>query len=140
MRRRVLDWDQRLIAAIAAAERRRFRWGRFDCCMFAVDVVTLIRGRDPAPFFRGRYDTKRGAMLALRDFAGGGLLETAQRISREEEIEEIPITLAQRGDVAFLVSHVGDALAIVLGDHVAIPGRVGIQRVPLSQCSRIWAV
>lgn len=108
--------------------------------MFAVDVVTLLRGRDPAPFFRGRYDTKRGAMRALRDFSGGGLIETAERISREEAIEEVPLALAQRGDVAFLVTPLGDALAIVLGSTVAIPGRVGIQRVPIDQCSRAWAV
>lgn len=140
MRSRPLDWEARLRAALLAAEARRFRWGEFDCCLWACDVVALMRGVDLAAPFRGRYDTARGAARALRTFSGGGLDATATKIAETHGFPEIPVSLAQRGDVALIRTPQGDALSIVLGIMAAAPGPRGLARVPTLNASRAWAV
>jgi hypothetical protein len=140
VRSRPLDWEARLRAAIVAAETRRFRWGEFDCCLWACDVVALLRGVDLAASFRGRYDNARGAARALRTFSGGGLDATATKIAEAHGFREIPVSLAQRGDVALIKTPQGDALAIVLGLCAAAPGPRGLSRIRTIDAARAWAV
>lgn len=140
MRSRPIDWEVRLRAAVAAAEARRFRWGEFDCCLWACDVVAVLRGVDLAAPFRGRYDTARGAARALRTFSGAGLDATATKIAAAHGFPEIPVSLAQRGDVALIRTPQGDALAVVLGVMSAAPGPRGLARVRTLDAARAWAV
>lgn len=38
-----------------------FLWGKYDCCMLAMDWCERILGQDPAADLRGRYGTLDGA-------------------------------------------------------------------------------
>jgi len=73
------DWPERLLAALAAARDRPFRWGEHDCCLFAADLIEAVTGVDPAAAFRPvrprgepgavdgrRYRTAQGALALLR--------------------------------------------------------------------------
>lgn len=139
-RRRPADWEARLDAAIFAAIGRRFQWGSFDCCLWACDIVALMRGVDLAAPFRGRYDDERSAYRALRAFAGGGLEATAERIAEAGAFDAIAPEFAQRGDVALVSTPAGDALAIVIGAVALAPGPVGLRHVPIAAARRAWAV
>lgn len=126
---------------MAVAEGRQFRWGDFDCCLWACDVVALMRGLDLAAAFRGRYSDARGAARSLRDFAGRGLEETARKIAEAHGFSEIPVALAQRGDIALVATSGGDALGVVLRGFVVGPGpNAGLARVPLGHARIAWAV
>lgn len=127
-----------------AASGRPFSWGGLnggtDCCLFACDAVRAMTGLDPASPFRGRYQTKRGAVAALRRFAGGGIPETAEKIARELGAPEVPPMTAQRGDVVLTDQGPWLALGVCVGATVAVAGVQGIERQPLSRAVRAWRV
>ena len=141
---RAHDWPTRLLNHVELARRTPFAWGVSDCCLFACDCVRAMTGVDPAAWFRGRYKTQRGAMRALKTFAGGGLEATARRITAELGMPEISPALAQRGDVVLLslpdCPPENLALGICLGDHHAAQGPAGISNVPLAFAVRAWRV
>ncbi|MBU1040147.1 MAG: hypothetical protein KKF77_03485 [Proteobacteria bacterium] len=134
------DWASRLVAQVEAARQRPFAWGGADCCLTACDMVQAMTGVDPAAHFRGRYKTKAGAFRALKAFAGGGLEETAQRITTGLAMPEVPPLAAQRGDVCLVETLQGPALGICLGAQVAVQGPLGLALLPMHQALRAWRV
>lgn len=59
------DWPVRLAAFLVRSDRRPYRLGVFDCCLFVADAVNEMTGRDLAEPFRG-YETKRAGVLSMR--------------------------------------------------------------------------
>ena len=136
------DWQSRLSKFITAIQGQPFTWGSHDCALFACNCIHEIIGRDPAVHFRGLYADKRGAYIALRDFAGGGLEETAVKICSEMGFIENEKGFWQRGDVALCSQGDDDALGIVdfTGRYVMIAGEQGIVRKTLDCVKRSWRV
>lgn len=59
---RLPDATVRLAELISVAQRRRFRWGAWDCCQFAARAVNALTGRDPRgifPPYRTRAEAER---------------------------------------------------------------------------------
>jgi len=128
------DWPERLMAEIARHEGERFAWGRFDCALFACNVVNAMTGEDPAKEFRGRYRSERGARRALRVHGKGTLYATACHAFGRP----IPPALAQRGDVVYLDRrHGGPALGICTGGMAAFAGD-GVVYRPMSDIRCAW--
>lgn len=145
------DWPDRLHAFLDAANSRRFSWGRHDCALFACDAALAITGDDLAAPLRGRYETALGAARALKRFAGGELAETAEKIAADHGIAEVPVTFAQRGDIALVDADLPEdaddrgairhALAVVMAGHLFAPHlEQGLTVLPLSAAKRVWAV
>lgn len=107
------DWESRLADYIESVRNIPFTWGSFDCCLFACDAVMAMTGLDMAEDFRGKYSTDREALVALREFAGGGVAELAAKRALELGIREVVPAMAQRGDVVLVDNQGNDALGIV---------------------------
>lgn len=139
------DWPAALAAAYA--EDRRFAWGRSDCCLFAADLVAAMTGADPAAALRGRYEDVKGARRVLKRH-GGSLERLAEDFAARHGWPELPVTLAQRGDLALVElppssERIGDwaeALGIVMGARVAVMGRSGPLQIQLACARRAWRV
>ncbi len=142
MLKRFEDWTVRLDAYLIWIGEYAFEWGTQDCALFACNVVRELTGTDIAKQFRGKYHTKAGAYAALKKFAGGGLEAIAVKIAAEYEMEEVPVRMAQRGDIVLLEGTEGPTLAIVCldGTHVTAPGPTGLVRWPVEKGSRAWRV
>jgi len=131
------DWPERLAEVVRAAQARPFAWGRQDCALFVCDCIQAMCGEDPAARFRGRYRTARGAQRAIRRIGSAqDLADLATRVLGPS----IPPAFARRGDVAEVPFHLGNALGVVLGREVALPGIEGLVRQPISMASRAWRV
>ena len=114
------DWHNRLIAVIRAAEKRPFLWGEHDCCLFAADCAEAMTGDNFADGWRGTYDSETGAKKAL--LRGGGSLEKVL----EKYLDEVPVKMAQRGDIA-VVENAGTRCAgVIYGGAVWVPGETGL--------------
>ncbi|UWA73849.1 hypothetical protein M5T12_18620 [Enterobacter asburiae] len=114
------DWHNRLIAVIRAAEKRPFLWGEHDCCLFAADCAEAMTGDNFADGWRGTYDSEMGAKKAL--LRGGGSLEKVLA----EYLDEVPVKMAQRGDIA-VVENAGTRCAgVIYGGAVWVPGETGL--------------
>lgn len=114
------DWHNRLIAVIRAAEKRPFLWGEHDCCLFAADCAEAMTGDNFADGWRGTYNSETGAKKAL--LRGGGSLEKVL----SKYLDEVPVKMAQRGDVA-VVENAGTRCAgVIYGGAVWVPGEEGL--------------
>ncbi|HIC7932362.1 TPA: DUF6950 family protein [Enterobacter hormaechei] len=114
------DWHNRLIAVIRAAEKRPFLWGEHDCCLFAADCAEAMTGDNFADGWRGTYDCETGAKKAL--LRGGGSLENVLA----KYLDEVPVKMAQRGDIAVVENAVTRCAGVIYGGAVWVPGENGL--------------
>lgn len=127
-----VGWEKALEAALK--ERKPFRWGSRDCCLWAAGVVRAMTGQDYAAAWRG-YRTKAQAE-AIKAANGGveGLLFQALG-------DDIPVTRAQRGDVVLIRHGEFQAAGVIAFDgRVAVQGRRGIEFLPRAAATRAWRV
>ena len=135
---RLLDWPERLVAAIDGSSRRPFEWGAFDCALFASECVEAVTGIDHFDTYRGRYKTRIGATRLLNK--NGGLEAIV-----DELFTGCDIMIARRGDLVLLTQspELGPGLAVVVGSHVAAPAiSGGLEYVPITSAliTRAWRV
>lgn len=127
------DWQEKLINAIRAAQKRPFLWGQHDCALFAADCVQEMCGEDFAAAYRGTYDSEIGAKKAL--LKNHGSLEKALSAC----MDEVPVKLAQRGDVAIMDNSGNNCAGIVWSNGVFCAGESGLvllKGLPLS----VWRI
>lgn len=136
------DWTVRLDAYLAWIGEESFSYGTHDCALFVCNVVRELTGTDLAKKYRRKYHTKAGAYAALKKFAGGGLEAIAVKIATEHDMQEVPVRMAQRGDIVLLEATEGPTLAVVCldGTHVTAPGPTGLVRWPVEKGRRAWRV
>jgi len=136
------DWPERLHACIEAARGVPFGYGPGEnhCCLFTMNAVLAMTDRDPMAWFRGKYKDERGAYVALRRFAGGGLAEAMARAWAEQGWEEVPTGMAQRGDVVLHDTPDGEALGICIGATFVSVTKDGVTFLPMSGAQRAWKV
>ena len=138
--RRIPDWPERLQRLIKQNRNEPFVWGAHDCALFACNVVRELTGTDFAEAFRGAYSDKRGAAMALKAFASGGLVETIDKIAGANRCPDISIHRARRGDVVLCDQDGMKALGICLGATFAAAGPEGLTFHPMSRSERAWSV
>ena len=137
------DWPQRLDAAIDDARSIPFGYapGENHCCLFTGNIVLAMTGDDPIAWFRGRYKDEKGAYVALKQFAGAGLVEAMERIAAEFPATEIPITHAQRGDVVLFEVQDDPGLGVCVGSKfVSVTKPNGLAFLPMTGVLRAWRV
>lgn len=134
---RLDNWPSLLAAFLA--DEKPFSWGDRDCSLFAADAVLCITGNDPASDWRGKYKTATGATRLLRPY--GGIEGAVEKITADNGMEEIPVAMAQRGDVVLIDSPLGMALAIVnLSGCISGQGPDGVEHYAMTAARRAWRV
>jgi hypothetical protein len=140
-------WQESLHGYFLRRQNEPFQWGTMDCCLFACDAVLELTGIDLAADFRGKYDSLLTAVKAMAAFvrvqAEEDLVEAvAVKIAEHFQIEEVPVLMAQRGDVVLLDSPLGKGLGLVglRGTHAHCTGADGLVDVPLPECLRAWRI
>lgn len=136
------DWQSRLAQHLQRASLRSFEWGVQDCALFACDGLLAMTDVDPAEDFRGEYHDMVGAYRALQRFAGGGLLETAEKICARHKWPVITLGFVGRGDVVLFKQDGQDTLGLVdmTGRKVVAAGEKGLTYYPLTVVERAWKV
>ena len=132
------DWDRRLLAGIDACHDRPFAWGRWDCCLFAADLVQAMTGWDPAEVLRGTYRTERGAIIVTANHGGikrmiSDLLDTQP---------QSPPTLG-RGDVVLLhplALMKMEQIGVCTGDAAVVASDKGVMYRPMSSALCGWRI
>ena len=78
-------------------KKHKFICGKYDCCMFAADIVKAKTGKDLAEKYRGTYTTELGAAKALKKY--GTMTETLD--ANFDRLDDI--NFAKRGDIVTFV-------------------------------------
>ncbi|EAQ6244267.1 hypothetical protein A4I13_23280 [Salmonella enterica] len=127
------DWQNRLNAVMKAAIERPFSWGQHDCCLFAADCAEAMTGENFATGWRGTYGSETGAKKAI--LRGGGSLEKVFA----RYLDEVPVKLAQRGDIAIVENSGARCAGVVYSGVVWVPGENGLVRLRVKPLS-VWRV
>jgi hypothetical protein len=133
------DWPSLLHGYLMDHARAKFAYGTFDCCRFAGGAIEAMTGQRLGAVFDGVYTTRRQAFDAVKAYCGKpSVAALAEKFAAEYGIAEIPVKLAQRGDV---VLH-GASLGIVAmhGTEFLAVNANGLWRVPLAKASRAWRI
>ncbi|HEY2361215.1 MAG TPA: hypothetical protein VGK36_08875 [Candidatus Angelobacter sp.] len=149
----VTHWQELLHNYLLRRQNEAFAWGSMDCCLFACDAIHELTGVDLAADFRGsdfrgKYNSALSAARAMKSFVGQGtqarnlVEDVAVKIAAQNGIQEVPVLMAQRGDVLLLDSPLGKSLGILglRGTHVHTTGPDGVVDVPLHECERAWRI
>jgi hypothetical protein len=143
---RVENWEEKLFGVVSSAREQDFKYGRFDCCLFASRVIGEITGQDPADQFGFdlSYENKREAVQTLRDKDYESLEEMVEDVAQKRDWEEKNNDFAHRGDVAVVENEDGfDAVGIVIDHRVVFPSHdedEGLGYSPRSEAKRVWGV
>jgi hypothetical protein len=140
---RVQGWEGLFGCYVQTFAGARFAYGTHDCTMFVCDGVRVMTGVDLADGFRGKYSSAAGALKVIRKYVGtpqATLEQLAEAIAAKHGIAEVPVLMAQRGDVLLLSTPDGPALGLLSLDgwHVLAAAPKGLTRTPLQDCLRAW--
>jgi hypothetical protein len=125
---RLSDWETKLVSYASGLRHEPFAWGTHDCCTFAAGAVEAMTGVDPMLEYRGKYTTALGSARAL----GGKTLEEVL----DEKFDQVPISHAQRGDLAFHNNCVG----VNAGGYAWFVSDDGLARIYRSDWQKAWSV
>ena len=128
---RISTWEDALVNYIIAKRQEPFEYGVNDCCMFAAGAVEAITGEDPMSEFRGKYDSLKTSLKAIKDI-GAGTLEATM----DGKFPEVAISHAQRGDLAFF----DDSVGVVMGGFAYFVSDDGLERINRSLWDKCWSV
>src|SRR5690348_217084 len=107
------DWEKRLGEYTISVEKLPFKWGVHDCALSVCDAAKTMTGVDYAEGFRGRYTSARGAMRVIKRYCGGNLEDLAAKVAELFGLKEVPVLMAQRGDICVHYTEHGPALGFV---------------------------
>lgn len=114
---RFQDWQARLAEFARERSNMPFEWGRNDCCLFTVDAVLAMTGKDHASKFRG-YDSARAAERLLK--ANGGV----RGLAIGAWGEPVAPAYATVGDPVLMLNEGRELLAICNGTTAICAGGV----------------
>jgi hypothetical protein len=131
------DWQERLSRFFAIHRTRPFRYGDWDCCIFAADAIQQISGVDIAAEFRGKYGSRREAYDLIRS-----VRLVAERVATIHGMQQVPITYARRGDMALIPRARDYSLGIVslTGKEIVVLRSRTLMTLPLSYGLVAWHV
>ncbi|KAB2728266.1 hypothetical protein F9K83_02055 [Brucella anthropi] len=106
-------------------------WGRSDCILTVADAVKAVLGDDPAKDIRGKYKSKAGAYRLVRQRGFKSVADVLGSL-----FEEIPVALAQRGDLGVYENTAGYFCEYGF----AVKGEDGLRFLPRTMAEKAFKV
>lgn len=91
--------EREVVRAMDRAATTPMQWGVDDCGLWFANIIKAALGYDPGAQWRGRYDSREGAAVALGQL---GLIFGGNMIAQRYGWRRIPACEALPGDVGFL--------------------------------------
>jgi len=136
MGQRVDNWPSKLATLIESNRHRKFRWGQFDCCIWAAMCVDVMRDDNLVDRIKSEYKNKTEAVEFLARF---GSTESA---ITEYLGEPQNLNMTSRGDVV-VIDYTRDgynAAGVFDGEAVLVTGPKGLMRVSRDHIVKSWRV
>lgn len=129
---RVEGWERLLNEHIEQAALVEFAWGDHDCALWSADWVKKVTANDFTSCWRGLYsnEDELKALLIARG------IRQPEDIADEVGLPQIPVGLAQRGDIVLWQGCLGICNGI---DSYFLIER-GVTQVRTKACTRAWEV
>lgn len=129
------NWPTRLNRYILDNLKTPFKWGEFDCCLFAANAIMAMTGTDYAAAFRGKYSTKAGATKALNRYGAGTIKDTITML-----LGQPANTHPARGDLCLIKTANGETAGIYLNGAVYSPSDSGLVPHKNNEVLAVWRI
>ena len=136
-------WEYKLRLFLDSKSDSNFAWGTNDCCSMVCEWIRLSTGTDVYADFSGKYTTQIGAYRVIKTVTGGIDEENAaEYVTKQFDMPEVLVLMAQRGDVVLFDAPEGKRLGIVS----LHPARAvfltdtGLKYERTADCRRAWKV
>jgi hypothetical protein len=137
------DWQQRLAFFLSINRTRPFRYGDWDCCLFAADAIQTMTGVDIASDSRGTYGDRRAAYARMKEVSGRASVRTvAERAAAKHGMPQVSPLYARRGDMMLIQRARDYSLGIVslTGKEIVVLRARTLMAIPLSYGLIAWHV
>jgi hypothetical protein len=137
------DWQARLSLFLYMHRNRSFRYGDWDCSLFAADAIQVMTGVDIAAYFRGKYHSRSTAYAMLRSYSGSpSVRSVAEKIAVSQGMEQVSISYGRRGDMALMRRARDYSLGIISlsGKEIVVLRARTLISIPLSNALLAWHV
>jgi len=132
---RTTGWEQRLFAYTSGMLAIPFDYGTNDCVLFAASCVEVMTGVDLATEYRGKYNTKAGALRIIAETGADSLGDFVASFLPEKEV-----SFMQRGDLGIFEGEDGDFVGVCQGKECIGPTRLGLVRIKTLSAHRAFKV
>ena len=123
------------LQAVNELSQERFRYGKMDCCLFAIEVALLVTGNDHGHRFRNRYATRAEAGQLI-DRAGG--LQSLVSTQLGEPVDTYQCLDGDPVMVAYDVKFFDHTLGVRLGEHIVMKTSKSVRRINLEHGILGW--
>ena len=128
-------WRTDLTAYVAQSARKSFRPGEHDCALFVAGAVLSMTGTDLAQDYRAAYRTLAGGAALLSSLGYESHVDLVANY-----FQEVPVSMAQEGDIAAIPENGELVLGIVQGPMVYVLRPSGLGLVVLTDAEKVFRV
>ena len=130
---RIEGWENRLEELVQSKRNKPFDWADNNCMGFVAQAQKTITGKTDFPEVLDNLKSKNNALkLVLKN---GSLTDWVNK-----HLEQIPITMARRGDIVDIETCEGPAMGLCIGPKAVFLGQNGLEYIPLTFLIRAWRV
>lgn len=143
---RTPHWHTReLHLFLQESAHKPFKWGTWDCSLFAALAIQSFTGVDIADDFRpGKYTDQASAFALIKAVTGGSTVaDAAAHCAKKHGLTEYTkLLFASRGDLV-VMENAGRQIAGIVhlsGRHLVSVSETGLARLPITALQRAWKV
>ena len=130
---RIEGWENRLEELVQSKRNQPFSWADNNCMGFVAQAQKTITGETDFPEVLDNLKSKNNALkLVLKN---GSLTDWVNK-----HLEQIPITMARRGDIVDIETCEGPAMGLCIGHKAVFLGQNGLEYIPLTFLIRAWRI
>ena len=138
---RLDTWETKLEKYLLKNNNRRFKWGKFDCVIFAAGAFKAVHGTNPLDKLEKPYTGKTGGLKLIQQLGEGSLWQAADGVLAQLGFERSNPSFAQPGDLVGAYNHENLEMLGVMEDYgtCTFASEEGLARLPLAQVKVRWA-
>ena len=131
------QWETHLFNFINNNTERPFAWGKWDCCIFAVEGIKAMTGKT---MMKIQWQNKKEAYKFIAN-TGRTLNKVTSKYAKQSNIKTIEKNFITAGDIVLLEDHLNDneeLIGICTGNLIACVSEEGITYRENSRAKKVW--
>lgn len=137
---RKINWETEFTKLVDISIRNEFVWGENDCALFVYRAIQTLIDLPMEEAENPDYDDEESAKEFMKEFSGGGVLETAEKLAEKYKLKEVSALKAWRGDVAVVFVDDDYYFAVCIGPYFAVVSKTGFRKFPLTRAVAVWRI
>ncbi len=136
--KKLKNWEQQFHRFLCENKDRKFRWGRWDCVIFANAACKSISGEKLIPEYL-YWENKRTAVKTIKEY-GETLLNSMIKGTKEKGLKEVPKHEIKKGDICVYNSNGKNITGVCDGYAILSPASEGYAYSDMNTAIKVFRV